>query len=196
MPKPVIQSKLRTATVQLKGTSPYKQSQHLQTVKPPRTNHDQFDADHWKERAHFDADGFVVIPEAAIKKCLVSATRYTPRVLKGSSTYAKLFERAVWVTKITPTAVHKDDLQCELVMVSSTGKKGAAGGAKVPRRYPRLEAGQWDVQITFTVADDRITEELFSTYLAESGLYIGIGMWRPETAGEHGRFHIDKVTWS
>ena len=67
-------------------------------------------------------------------------------------------------------------------------KRAAIGRAKHVRVRPIFR--DWSAQGTVTVLDDQITEKSLRDIFERSGMYKGLGDWRPggKTPGPYGRF--------
>lgn len=78
------------------------------------------------------------------------------------------------------------------VFVPSDGTAGS--GRRVWKCYPMIS--QWTGEIDFYIADDTITEEVFTNVLRQAGQLIGVGRFRVRNRGNYGRFNVDEVIWT
>lgn len=193
-----------TYKVILKGTGAYSQSKFFTSTKKDGESSNDFEARCWREKAHANADGFIVLPVFCLKNALDTAASYLSHPVPGGGgkrTFAKLFRSAVRVQTTSPVIMvngksassalgsrkqHVKDVKGEWINANSDGRRGS--GKRVPRCFPMVE--NWSVEFEFTVMDARITEKIFLEHLAAAGVYIGIGRFRPENGGCHGCFEV------
>ncbi len=185
---------MRTATVTLSGISPYSQSRHY--TDPPKEEKESpkaYEERTWMWRCHYNKEGNVFIPPMAFKNCLSEAAKYLSIQIpgEGKATYTKHFEAGVMVLQGLDLPVKRKDVKGEWLFVPSDGKRG--GSKRVEKCFPIFH--EWSGQISYTVLDDKITNEVFERVLAEAGSFIGIGRFRPRNNGYYGRFNVDKVKW-
>lgn len=157
--------------------------------RPDKKDAAEWDAEQWKTRAYWDESGHMMIPGIAFKRSIEEASRYNPKILKRQSTYTALFESSLIVMNDIILPATMDTVEGVSLYLPSDGKRSSARGAKstrVWRKYPTVK--QWSGEITFTIMDDRITEEIFKQAVKDAGMFIGIGTWRPQRGGMNGRF--------
>lgn len=185
---------MKTATVTLRGVSPYSQSKHYSTDKLPKELPKDFEARTWRDRLHTNEAGEVFIPPMAFKNCLSDAAKFLSIQIpgKGKSTYTKHIEAGVLVTDALVLPVKKEDVKGEWLFVPSDGTRG--GGRRVEKCFPIIH--QWGGEVTFYVLDETVTEDVFKNILEQAGAFIGIGRFRPRNNGFYGRFKVEKVVWS
>lgn len=186
--------KLCTATIS--GISSYSPSRFIDTgLMKPGEKHNDFDQRIWRQKAHTDADGRIVIPFMSFKKALDGAAKLTPRKIKGrgNQTYGQQFKSGVLLTEPLKLDVLAAEARGETFMCSSTGDARGVGG-RVPRTFPMID--EWGGTLQFYVVNPSIDETTFETYLREAGQFIGIGRFRPENGGVNGRFQVASVAWS
>jgi len=53
----------------------------------------------------------------------------------------------------------------------------------------------WEGLVTYYVADETITLDVFRKVLEESGKFIGIGTFRPQNGGFFGRYSVEDIDW-
>lgn len=185
---------MKTATVTLRGVSPYSQSKHYSTDKLPKELPKDFEARTWRDRLHTNEAGEVFIPPMAFKNCLSDAAKFLSIQIpgKGKSTYTKHIEAGVLVTDALVLPVKKEDVKGEWLFVPSDGTRG--GGRRVEKCFPIIH--QWGGEVTFYILDETVTEDVFKNILEQAGAFIGIGRFRPRNNGFYGRFKVEKVVWS
>lgn len=185
---------MRTATVTVKGTSPYSQSRPILEDKLPKESAKDYEERTWRERLHVDNKGQVYMPPTAWKNGLAEAAKYLSIQIpgKGKSTYTKHFEAGVLITEPVYLGIKKDDVQGEWLFVPSDGRRG--GGKRVWKCFPLIH--EWEGQVTAHVLDETITEDVFEQHLGEMGKFIGLGRFRPRNNGFYGRFTVQGIEWS
>jgi hypothetical protein len=181
-------------SVKLKGTSPYSQSKFYVTVPNEGESRDAFERRSWKDKAHYNKDGFVVVPTFALKTMLDSVAMYLGIAVPGDGkrTFSKIIRSGVSIQAEAPLLIcsgkkiTEKDLVPEWINANADGKRGS--GKRVPRCFPVFM--DWSIDIEFEVLDPRITLEVFLKHLVCAGQYIGIGRFRPESGGSNGRFSV------
>lgn len=182
-----------TATVRLRGISPYSPSRAYQVEKLNKESHADFEKRTWRERMHTTPDGEVIMPAMGFKNCIAEAARFLGEKIPGkrNATWTKHFDAGVLVMENTPLGISREDVPGEWLFVPSDGKKG--GGSRVYKCFPVIH--EWAPTVTFHVLDDTITEEAFTHHLEQAGSFIGLGRFRPRNGGFYGRFVIDRLEW-
>ncbi|GAN90999.1 hypothetical protein Gbfr_022_043 [Gluconobacter frateurii M-2] len=186
---------LRKCHIRIKGVSPYSPSADVGD-KPKKYSWSQWEEMKWRERAHImESTGKVFIPFMAFKKALSSAATLTVRKVsgKGNKTFSSIVRAGVLIDTPLILDMTRDDLACERFSCSATGD-ATGRGARVTRTFPRID--HWGGVLTFHILHEDISEDIFEEYLAEAGLMVGIGRFRPENGGVNGRFQIEeKPKW-
>ena len=183
---------MHSATVKIKGVSPYSGSGFFQSSRDDKETHDDFEKRCWRERAHHQ-DGEVFIPPMAFKWCIQRAAEIRSDKIPGKNrqTYTKHFKSGVLCTEPVFIGVKLDDMEPDWIMANADGKRGS--GTRVPRCFPT--ARKWSGTVRFDIFDDTITREVFERTLIDAGMYVGVGMHRPENGGYKGRFSAELVKW-
>ena len=185
---------MKVCTATLKSVSPYSQSRQHDTEKTDKEGHDDYEKRTWRNKLHTAADGRVFIPPMAFKEAVTAAAKFLGLKIPGkrNATWTKHFVAGVLVTDGLPLPVKADDVPGEWLNVNSDGVKGS--GKRVKRCFPRID--QWGGPVTFYIADDTITKDVFEHHLREAGRFVGIGRFRPEKGGFYGRFEVASAEWS
>ena len=187
---------MKTAVATLRGITPYQQSREKDSGDPrgAKETHKDYEDRTWKLRAHVDEDGMVCIPPLSLKAALAEAAQYCKRQIpgQGKCTYTQKFKSGLLVqSELIPTGTYLDKVRKAAVFGSSNGKPG---GPRVWKFFPTID--KWEAKVQFTILDDIITEDVFQEILVEAGRFIGIGTWRPQKGGEHGRFEVVDIVWN
>ncbi len=185
--------KIRKYTTTIHGMSPYSQSRFVDAKKPSTVEHEEWEDQTWRKRAHVK-DGQAFIPGDAIKKALESAARSLSMSIpgKGKSTYTKRFRSGVDVDDV-PLGVPEAEISGIALFVPSNGTPATsgAGGKRVMRRFPVFE--NWEGRLSVTVMDSTITKEVLIAHLEHAGIAVGVGRWRREVGGKNGQFTFDDL---
>lgn len=185
---------MKVATAHLKSLSEYSQSRKLQSEKPTKESHADFEKKVWRERMHVDPKtGQVFIPPMAFKFSLETAAKYLRMRIPGKdrSEYGKHFKSGVIVVQglLLPDIAAK--VEGEWLSLHANGKRGS--GTRVDRCMPVIRS--WEGEVEYHILDDTITEEVFEKHLREAGNFIGIGRFRPENGGYYGRYSVENIKW-
>ncbi len=197
---------MHIAIASLESASPYSQSRHYEDPKLAKELPAAYEERTWRSRLHMekecrspdgttkgDLDSRVVIPGPAFAVALKSAAkRLRLRVPgKGQTEWTKYFEAGIMVTDGIVLPVKGKDVPYDRLFVPSDGKRG--GGKRVTKLFPRIDS--WKGEVKYWIFDEMITEDVFRSVLASSGLIVGIGRFRPESCGFYGRFTVKSVRW-
>lgn len=184
---------MRIANVTVKSVTPYSQSRFIQSERPRDESYDDFEKRTWRERLHVDQNGIVFIPPMSFKNSLSEAAQYKPIKIpgKGSTTYTKHIVAGVLVCEPLSLGIKASEVAGETLYVPSDGRRG--GTTRVLKTFPMIPA--WGGVVPYMVMDDIITEDIFKTYVEDSGRFIGIGRFRPRNNGYYGRFEVVKIDW-
>lgn len=187
---------MKIATARIKGVSPYQMSKYHEAEKKNKESAADYDARTWRERAHFDDEGFVYIPPMAFKQALTGMAQYLGETVKGKgkSTWTKHFQSGVLTVERVylyhnGKRIHKDDLVMERYYCNADGKRGS--GKRVFRHFPTVR--DWEADLQIIVLDESITEDKLEDYLSQAGKFKGVGRFRPENGGYYGRFLVEKM---
>jgi hypothetical protein len=185
----------RICTVNIKGISPYSPSKAVNAAaKPKEVKFDVWEAQTWRQKAHYDEKGFVVIPFMSFKKAITTAGSLTKRKIsgKGNQTYAALIKSGVLMDQSLKLPLKEKDLRGETFSCSITGDTRGVGG-RVDRTFPMIDT--WGGDLVFYVTNPEIPRDVFEEYVTEAGQFIGVGRFRPENGGINGRFLVNSFSW-
>lgn len=183
----------KTATVSLRGLSAYQAGNFFTSEKKPRETHDDFERRCWRERLHV-YQGQAGIPPAAFQKAVIEAARMLKEPVPGrkGETYIKFFERGLLVLEPLLLGVAPEAVPGLPLRVPSDGRKG--GGKRVLKFFPTID--QWGGNVQFHITHDLIAPDIFERHIREAGLFVGVGVYRPQSGGTNGRFAVEAVRWS
>ena len=135
------------------------------------------------------------IPLMSIKGALANCCKRMGKQIpgKGKSTYTKHFVSGILPEHDMELGIHKDDIIKDEVLVPSNGVSGHS--SKVWKTFGIIKEG-WTALCTVHVLDDTITKDVFLEVLEETGMFIGLGRFRPENGGYYGRFEVKDFKWS
>ena len=196
---------MHTVTFTITGSADYAQSRFIREPKKERENHETHEQRTWRQRAHVNDDGHIIIPPMAVKNMLSDTARFLGIQIpgKGKSTYTKHFEAGILCVepalvqfpskggKLEPVPI--DSIPGLWLHVPSDGKRG--GSKRVMKCYPTVPAG-WSAHLAITVLDDMITKPVLKLHLERAGQFIGLGSFRPRNNGIFGRFEVSNIAWT
>lgn len=173
---------------------PYSQSGVFRSEKSKNESYDDFEKRCWREKMSTNADGVVVIPAMALKKCLQSAASVLGEKIKGkgSKTYAKLFRSGIVPEGDIPVGVKADDVKPETFFCDA--QPGKLGGGRVARVFPMVY--DWSGTATLLIVAPEISRDVFERTVEAASLLVGLGRFRPENGGLNGRFSWKIKSWT
>lgn len=185
---------MKTCIATLKSVSAYSQSRGHITPKLEKETADDYERRTWREKCHVGDDGMIFIPGMSFKMGLDAAAKFLGHKIPGkrNATYTKHFLAGVLVLDNGPIQIAKADVDPEWLFVNADGVRGS--GKRVWKAFPLIP--EWQTDITFYIADETITKDVFEQHLAEAGKFIGVGRFRPERGGFKGRFEVAGTQWS
>jgi len=165
-----------------------------QEPKLSKETSDLYEERTWKEKGHYAEDGNIFVPPMAFKFSLAKAAKNLSLQIpgKGKQTFTKFFENGIQV--IEGPILHgytRETIRKQRVYANADGKRGS--GTRVWRFFPTID--EWNAKVTYYVLADEITTDVFQQVLEHSGLFVGIGQFRPENGGINGRFKVTNITW-
>jgi hypothetical protein len=148
----------------------------------------------WKQK-YYAKDGKLYLPAAAVKFAIARTAGHmglkVPGKGGGKATFTKNFTAGVHVPGDVFVGAEKH-VRPEWVLCSSNGKR-SGGGSQVLRCFPMLD--QWSGTVDFLVADEDITEAIFTKVWEHTGVINGFGRFRPQNGGNLGMFQVDSIKW-
>ena len=148
--------------------------------REPKVPKDEYHAAHY----WFDEDaGIAGVPSSAFKKAMVSACRFYDGItmVKAKSLFFVPGENEDQLIPINGTSWMRTDP----VKVGQT----------TDLRY-RPQFDRWSCRVSVEFYPTQIDPESVANLLDAAGAGVGIGEWRPEKGGPHGRFAIvDQEKW-
>jgi hypothetical protein len=193
---------MRLLTVNIRGTTPYSQSRAFDQdalpadlKKQAKETHDEYDRRVWREKSTTDAYGQIVVPAAAFKQAIDSAAKMLSIQIpgKGKATYTKEFVRGVSVFEALPLGIAKAEVPFVRIHANADGIRGS--GKRVFRTFPIVPA-PWGGRLDIHVISETVPDEIVERVVKASGLFVGVGRFRPENGGTNGRFQAEGFRWS
>jgi hypothetical protein len=187
---------MKMAIVTLESQGPYSQGKNIDPLEVPKKNKEtppDYEERVWRHRMHVTGDGHVLIPAESFSGCVRTAAKRQQIPIPGKrmQNYTKSFEAGVNAMEDLVLPVKADEVKGERLFVPSDGKRG--GDKRVYKRFPRVE--RWGGRVRFLIADDAITESVFTQVVVFAGALVGIGRFRPERCGSYGKFFVKEVEW-
>jgi len=193
---------MRVLTLTVKGTTPYSQSKKADpdTLPPDlrkqsKETHDDYDNRIWREKTTTDETGQIVVPAASFKQAIDSAAKMLSIQIpgKGKATYTKEFVRGIAIFDPLPLGVLKQDVPFVRIYANADGIRGS--GKRVFRTFPVVPA-PWGGKLTVHVISESVPDDVVERVVKASGLFVGVGRFRPENGGTNGRYEITSMQWS
>lgn len=188
--------KTSIATVTITGMTPYSQSHQHDEPKLEGESHEAYDVRTWRSKLNTaDRDGHtVVIPAHGFHQAIAAAAKYSKRQIpgQGKATWTKKFESGISLLEDPSLGVDPASVQCITISANADGVRGS--GKRVTRRFPIVN--EWQTTFDVYILDPIITEDVFREMLEITGMFIGLGRFRPEKGGGNGRFKITALKWA
>jgi hypothetical protein len=184
---------MHIATCKLRSVSPYQQRRKYNTPKLEKEAPADYEKRTWRDSGHYTDEGNMYIPPTSFKRCIEQAATMLDKTIpgRGKNKYKKHFLAGIMVVDKLILPVTKDTVSGVWVFVPSNGRRG--GSTRVDKCYPTVQ--EWEGTIDFIVLDDTITEDVFREHLIEAGRLVGLGVFRPQNGGYHGRFEVISIVW-
>lgn len=185
---------MKTAICKLKSYSPLTFSKVVTELRKPKESHEAYEERTWKQRAHVNREGYVIIPGIMIQNAIKAAAKYLSKQIpgKGKATFTKNFEAGIYIEYDYPLPIKIEDVKASEVFVPSDGVRGS--GKRVWKKFPTIE--EWEITIKVIIFDDIIDSETFVEAIDTAGFLIGIGSWRPRNSGRNGMFSVELLEWN
>ena len=135
----------------------------------------------FRDAAYVCEDGRFGFPAGGVKSCLVGAAH------KDIGLEKTLLKKSLFIIPDDPVnnliALETDDP----LMREDTVRVGAG---TTDLRY-RPEFRNWSMILNFEFDAQALTQQAILNLVQRAGFGIGLGEWRPDKSGEHGRFEVD-----
>lgn len=189
--------KTSIATITITGLTPYSQSRQHDEPKLEGENHDAYDARTWRSKLNVsERDGrqSVVIPAHGFHQAIAAAAKYSKRQIpgQGKATWTKKFEAGISLLSDIDLDIDPASVKSITISANADGVRGS--GKRVTRRFPIMN--EWSATFDVYILDPIITEDVFREMLEITGMFIGLGRFRPEKGGGNGRFKITSLAWA
>ena len=180
---------MKNYTAVLQGISPYSQSRFHDTKKLEKESASDYEERTWLNRMRINKDGYVEILPMALKICLESTAKYLSQRIpgQGKSTYTKHFLSGIMVLEPLVLSARQENIIKETFLVPANGLKG--GSTRVTKHFPAVV--EWKTTALIHVLDEVITKTVLEFHLQQSGQFVGLGRFRPQTGGFYGRFRLE-----
>jgi hypothetical protein len=185
------------ATLTITGLTPISQSRQHDDPMLEGEKRDDYDARTWRSKLNVatrDGVETVVIPAHGIQQAFAAAAKYSKRQIpgQGKATWTAKFMSGIMLLEDPALNISPADVACVTISANADGIRGS--GKRVPRRFPVMN--EWSATFDVYILDPIITEEVFREMVEISGMFIGLGRFRPEKGGTNGRFKIAKLEWA
>jgi hypothetical protein len=137
-----------------------------------------------EDKLYLNDEGKAQLPSVYIKNCIVEASKQFKIVGKGKATYSKLVASTV---DIEPFYIDLNSGKYEIFRISAVNPM--TKGRMMTER-PRFN--KWAASFDILLNDEAVPISVINEILEHAGKYVGIGDWRPEKKGMHGKFLISK----
>jgi hypothetical protein len=189
--------KFSIATLTLRSLAPYSQSRAHDEDRLEGENHEDYDKRTWRHKLNVeerDGKKVVVIPAHGLMQAFTSGAKYCKKQIpgQGKATWTAKFAAGITIPdSAVLDGIDPDQVQSVTISANADGMRGS--GKRVPRRFPIIPA--WRTTFDVWILDPIIGEAIFREMVNLSGLYVGLGRFRPEKGGTNGRFVIDALKW-
>lgn len=186
--------KTSIATLTIEGITPLSQSRQHDDPMLEGENRDAYDLRTWRSKLNTNDAGMVTIPAHGLMQCITSAARYSKRQIpgQGKATWTAKFASGIAILEDPATNVKAADVLPITISANADGVRGS--GKRVTRRFPIMP--KWQFNFDLYVLDPIITADILREMVEISGMFIGLGRFRPEKGGTNGRFKIAAMQWA
>jgi hypothetical protein len=131
---------MHTCKITIKSLTPYSPSRKHDTPKISGESPDAYEQRTWRNKAHVNEDGKIIIPPMNFKYAIEAAAKHKGERIKGKG-------MKTWAGKITPGIliadplvldIDKDSVRGETFQCHADGKK--TSGTRVPRTFPMVDS--------------------------------------------------------
>ena len=186
------------ATLTVLGITPYTQSRGHDEPKLQGESHEDYDIRTWRSKLSVDTRDnveTVVIPAHGIHQCIAAGAKYSKIQIpgQGKATWTAKFTSGIMLLESPALNINPAIVRSIAISAHADGVRGS--GKRVTRRFPTMSAG-WESTFEVIILDPIITRQIFHDMVELSGIFIGIGQFRPQNGGSNGRFKIAKLEWA
>jgi hypothetical protein len=180
------------ATVTIRGITSLSQSRRHADPRKEGENPEDYDNRTWRSKLSVE-NGSVVLPAHGVHQAIAAAAKYSKRQIpgQGKSTWTAKFMAGIAILEDPRLNIDPETVSSVVISANSDGVRGS--GRRVPRRYPMIP--EWQTTFEVYILDPIITESVFTEMLTISGMFIGLGRFRPEKGGTNGRFQLVELQW-
>lgn len=185
MEKQLIRIPIKKITAKLESFSAIYFGRYHETEKEKGESPEKYEIRTWREKAHYDKEGYVVIPGQMFHKALPNAASYRGEKIKGRGnlTWLKFFKAGILIKDDLRLFLKREDLNFLRLFAPIPGKD-----IRIWRYFPCVP--QWKGTMSFYILDPQIDLECFKNHLITLGRFIGLGSLRVGNGGLGGRFSI------
>lgn len=137
-----------------------------------------------EDKLYLDKDKKVILPSVYVKNCITEASKQFKIVGKGKATYSKIVASTV---EIEPFMIGLQASKYEVFRISAVNPMTKGRMMTERPRFPK-----WKASFEIILNDPSIPTLVINEILEHAGKYVGIGDWRPEKKGMHGKFLISQ----
>lgn len=176
---------LRQFQVSIKGVTPllFNRPEEYEWDDTVKINNPNVDTDEAVKKKLYILNGVIYTPADHIRGSLVNAAKDLKVKGKGKATYSKMFGSMV---QVSPEAIKHNLLEFDVH--TKRGVNPSTKGMVIIRR-PRLKEWELDFEL---IVDNEIPLAVLKEAMDRAGRYVGIGDWRPEKKGIHGKFIVSR----
>lgn len=178
---------MKTFEADLRSITPYSQGRHHNTPKLVKELDPAYEARTVLNKLHTSM-GEIFIPPMAFKLLFESTAGYSGERIagKGQETYTKHYRRGVMCSEPVMLGIKPEEVRIEDLFLPS--QPGKAKSPRVWKKFPVID--HWAGVLQIRVVDDIFTGDVILRHLELGGVITGIGVWRPENSGMHGKFKV------
>lgn len=186
--------KISTVTTTIVGMAPLSQSRQHEEERLEGESHDAYDKRTWRSKLNVSLNtGTVIIPQHGMHQAIIAAARYSGKQIpgQGKKTWTAKFTTGIAIADEIDLGIYPEDVGSIIISANSDGVRGS--GKRVPRKFPMIH--DWSVTFDTWILDPIITEAVWTEMISLTGMFIGVGRFRPEKGGQNGRFKVQQVEW-
>lgn len=186
--------KVSLATCTIRGLSALSQSRQHDAPRLEGESHEAYDIRTWREKLNVSLKtGTVVVPAHGMHQAIIAGAKYSGEQIpgQGKKTWTAKFTTGIAFMTDIDTGLRPEDAQMIVISANADGVRGS--GRRVPRRFPLFL--DWSATFDVMILDPIITEAQFRKMLELTGMFIGVGRFRPEKGGTNGRWAVEKIVW-